>query len=418
MGKPAARLMDMTMHGGMVTGPGAPTVLIGKMPAAKMTDMHVCPMCNGPVPHVGGPHIGPVPPTVFVSKMPAACMGDMHICTGPPATILPPACPTVLFGPAGACGGGPSGGGGGGGGGGASALSGKAPSSVKGLETAPIEIQKAMAEAAQYMTPEQIELQVKVIMDSLGTEGSGGQGDDEDTVQLTIADIVEILEQIESEEGYEAARFFASHLDYGVITEMAMGFVTGDNPDGNDPNQMPTRFMLLYGMDDAKLQCEDDHPDRFEGEEHKINIANLRKGLRLLGYEVAENGPYDDELMKAHWRFLAANTQTSDAAALAELEEYDEGEQSAAMGELILQLDVDPDDPSAQDDVFTLFSTGNNRKYEQMKTVKDDTDGTNNTLELKFTDLNTTFNYTLEIDPGASGKKEYLFSNKPYGKWF
>jgi hypothetical protein len=78
---------------------------------------------------------------------------------------------------------------------------------------------------------------------------------------------------------------------------------------------MPTRFMLLYGMDDAKLQCEDDHPDRFEGEEHKVNIANLRKGLRLLGYEVAESGPYDDELMKAHWRFLAANTQTPDAAA-------------------------------------------------------------------------------------------------------
>ena len=43
MGKPAARLMDMSMHGGMVVGPGCPTVLIGKMPAARMTDMHVCP---------------------------------------------------------------------------------------------------------------------------------------------------------------------------------------------------------------------------------------------------------------------------------------------------------------------------------------------------------------------------------------
>ncbi len=44
MGKPAARIGDMTAHGGVITGPGCPTVLIGKMPAATMGDMHVCPM--------------------------------------------------------------------------------------------------------------------------------------------------------------------------------------------------------------------------------------------------------------------------------------------------------------------------------------------------------------------------------------
>jgi len=32
----------------------------------------------------------------------------------------------------------------------------------------------------------------------------------------------------------------------------------------NDPNQMPTRFMLLYGMDDRKLQEIDEHPDNFD----------------------------------------------------------------------------------------------------------------------------------------------------------
>jgi len=139
MGKPAARLLDMTAHGGMITGPGCPTVLIGKMPAARMTDMHVCPMCNGPVPHVGGVCVGPVPPTVFIGKLPAACVGDMFICTGPPATALPPGCPTVLIGQAG-------GGGGSGGGGGTSSAAaaspdtGKAPKKVKGLTAEGIEV--------------------------------------------------------------------------------------------------------------------------------------------------------------------------------------------------------------------------------------------------------------------------------------
>ncbi|HLV32716.1 MAG TPA: PAAR domain-containing protein, partial [Chitinispirillaceae bacterium] len=61
MGKPAARVGDMTAHGGMITGPGVPNVLIGGMPAATMGDMHVCPMVTPgvpPVPHVGGPLVG------------------------------------------------------------------------------------------------------------------------------------------------------------------------------------------------------------------------------------------------------------------------------------------------------------------------------------------------------------------------
>jgi uncharacterized Zn-binding protein involved in type VI secretion len=101
----------MTMHGGIITSPGAPTVLIGKMPAARMTDMHVCPMITPPaVPHVGMLCVGPVPPTVLIGKLPAACVGDMFLCAGPPATALPPGCMTVMIGMAG------DGGGGGGGG--------------------------------------------------------------------------------------------------------------------------------------------------------------------------------------------------------------------------------------------------------------------------------------------------------------
>lgn len=56
-------------------------------PAARMTDMHVCPMTTGPVPHVGGPVMGTAM-TVLIGKMPAAKMGDMAICVGPPDSII------------------------------------------------------------------------------------------------------------------------------------------------------------------------------------------------------------------------------------------------------------------------------------------------------------------------------------------
>lgn len=84
MGKPAARLTDTTAHGGTIVGPGCPMVLIGKMPAATMGDMHICPMCNGPVPHVGGP-ISLGSTGVFFGKKPAARVSDICVCVGPPS---------------------------------------------------------------------------------------------------------------------------------------------------------------------------------------------------------------------------------------------------------------------------------------------------------------------------------------------
>lgn len=56
-------------------------------PAARLTDMHTCPMVTGVVPHVGGPVSGPGVPTVLIGGMPAAVVGDMLVCTGPPDTI-------------------------------------------------------------------------------------------------------------------------------------------------------------------------------------------------------------------------------------------------------------------------------------------------------------------------------------------
>ena len=60
-------------------------------PAARIGDMHVCPMVTPgvpPIPHVGGAIVGPGAPTVMIGSMPAAVMGDMAICVGPPSTII------------------------------------------------------------------------------------------------------------------------------------------------------------------------------------------------------------------------------------------------------------------------------------------------------------------------------------------
>lgn len=59
-------------------------------PAARAGDMHVCPMVTPavpPIPHVGGPIMPPGMPTVLIGKMPAARVGDMCVCTGPPDVI-------------------------------------------------------------------------------------------------------------------------------------------------------------------------------------------------------------------------------------------------------------------------------------------------------------------------------------------
>lgn len=53
-------------------------------PAARVTDMHTCPMVNpGGVPHVGGPVLPPGEPTVLIGGLPAARVGDMAFCSGP-----------------------------------------------------------------------------------------------------------------------------------------------------------------------------------------------------------------------------------------------------------------------------------------------------------------------------------------------
>jgi uncharacterized Zn-binding protein involved in type VI secretion len=59
------------------------------MPAARLTDMHTCPMVSpGPVPHVGGPIIGPCSPNVITGGLPQARITDKAVCVGPPDVII------------------------------------------------------------------------------------------------------------------------------------------------------------------------------------------------------------------------------------------------------------------------------------------------------------------------------------------
>jgi uncharacterized Zn-binding protein involved in type VI secretion len=60
------------------------------MPAARVTDMHVCPMVTPgvpPIPHVGGPILPPCAVTVLIGSLPAARVTDMALCVGPPDLI-------------------------------------------------------------------------------------------------------------------------------------------------------------------------------------------------------------------------------------------------------------------------------------------------------------------------------------------
>ena len=68
------------------------------MPAARLSDMHVCPMVTVVVPHVGGPIAGPGAPTVLIGGLPAARIGDMAVCVGPPDVIVTGSSKVLLAG--------------------------------------------------------------------------------------------------------------------------------------------------------------------------------------------------------------------------------------------------------------------------------------------------------------------------------
>ena len=69
-------------------------------PAARLNDLHVCPMVTPglpPIPHVGGPILPPCAPTVIIGGQPAARMGDMAFCTASPPDVIAKGSPTVMI---------------------------------------------------------------------------------------------------------------------------------------------------------------------------------------------------------------------------------------------------------------------------------------------------------------------------------
>ena len=89
---PAARVGDVSTHGGTITGPGVPTVLIAGQPAAVVGDLHVCPI--PPPGHV--PTVSPFPmgsTSVMVGGRPVLRVGDVCLC-GASAAV---GAPTVLI---------------------------------------------------------------------------------------------------------------------------------------------------------------------------------------------------------------------------------------------------------------------------------------------------------------------------------
>ncbi|MEA2886217.1 MAG: hypothetical protein QOD11_577 [Bradyrhizobium sp.] len=70
-------------------------------PAARLTDMHQCPMITPgipPIPHVGGPIVGPGAPTVLIGGLPAAKLGDLAVCVGPPDSIIKGSATVMIMG--------------------------------------------------------------------------------------------------------------------------------------------------------------------------------------------------------------------------------------------------------------------------------------------------------------------------------
>tara|TARA_R110002020_G_scaffold83108_3_gene205917 strand:- start:35218 stop:35496 length:279 start_codon:yes stop_codon:yes gene_type:complete len=84
----AARLGDISTHGGTITGPGVATVLIGGMPAAVVSDMHVCVL----PPNAHQPTASPFPmgsTSVLIGGKPAIRAGDVCICGASAAVGFP-----------------------------------------------------------------------------------------------------------------------------------------------------------------------------------------------------------------------------------------------------------------------------------------------------------------------------------------
>jgi len=101
--------------------------------------------------------------------------------------------------------------------------------------------------------------------------------------RFTLRQLVDKLLEIEAAEGYETARFVAKQLDYQAVCD-----IRDLNDEENDPNIMPSRFMLLPDADDDSLaenNCLDDIPWPVHSDgPQKLSITFFKQCLTLSGY--------------------------------------------------------------------------------------------------------------------------------------
>ncbi|WP_334189550.1 PAAR domain-containing protein [Noviherbaspirillum sp.] len=68
--------------------------------AARLTDLHVCPMLTPgtpPIPHVGGPVIAPGAAVVLIEGLPAARVTDLAFCAAPLPDMIATGSATVFI---------------------------------------------------------------------------------------------------------------------------------------------------------------------------------------------------------------------------------------------------------------------------------------------------------------------------------
>ena len=94
--------------------------------------------------------------------------------------------------------------------------------------------------------------------------------------------------------------------------------------------------------------------------------------------------------------------------------DQDEDQESSTDGTFSVRLNVDPNDPKSQNDTFTLFSTDDAKTYSKDQTVKDDQVPGDNCTDLKYTGLDTSLSYSLEINLGNDDGSYFLFEDVAY----
>lgn len=128
----------------------------------------------------------------------------------------------------------------------------------------------------------------------------------------TLKDIGTALVNVERQEGAIVARKLATELHYDRVTDLARRFLKNraGEPDNNPNVHMPTRFMLLLGMDDAELPRSDWEDDPTTAAVDVIGpVRMMSRALRILGEPAEETAAFDEALLAVYLAWNAKQKQ-------------------------------------------------------------------------------------------------------------